>query len=228
MRRIASGELREGETLPVEAALCQEYGVSRSALREAMQTLAAKGFVRIRQGSGTTVGSRDEWHLLDPQFLDITGHSASLYTHLVEARAILEPAIAALAAQRARPEEISRLRDLVAELDQVGDRNPERHAEIDLAFHATLAEASHNPVLVAMHALITRLGREQRQMIARSSPGAVGRAVFWHQHILDAVAQSDATAVQDAMRMHLRQVRAELDDDAAVTPRPRNTTEEAT
>jgi DNA-binding FadR family transcriptional regulator len=210
LKQIAAGEVAEGQLLPTETALIEKYGVSRTAVREAVQVLATKGFVQIRQGSGSTVAPRSRWNVLDTEYLSITGAGHALFENLLEARDIFEPAIAGLAAQRAKPEGIERLRELVEELAHAGNRNAEVHADLDIAFHHVLAECTGNPVLMSLHGSISHLAKAQRQVMA-GREGAVERAVFWHQHIVDAVAAGDVVAAQDAMRMHLRQVHTDLE-----------------
>jgi DNA-binding FadR family transcriptional regulator len=222
LRRIHRGELSEGDPLPTEPLLCEQYGVGRSAVREAMHTLVAKGFVEVRHGSRTTIAARHKWSVIDPHYLAISGQSASLYDNLLDAREIIEPAIAGRAASRATAADVQRLRQLVEQLGAEHATDPEEHADIDIAFHAHLAQCTGNPVLTAMHSSIVSLGRAQREMMAQEAR-SVEHAVFWHGHIVEAVAAADSTAAEDAMRMHLRQVRADLrqtmsDNDSAERP----------
>lgn len=213
LRLIVSGELPEGKSLPTEPELEERYEVSRTAVREAVQTLAAKGFVQIKQGSGTTVAERVRWNVLDQQYLQITGEPGrALFTDLMETRDIFEPAIAGLAAQRADPAKIAELQALAAKQAALGHPNPSAHADIDIRFHHLLAECTGNPVLISLHASIVHLARAQRESMA-ADPGAVEHAAFWHKHIVDAVAQGDAAAARAAMRMHLRQVHNDLDSN---------------
>ncbi|TDE11171.1 FadR/GntR family transcriptional regulator [Jiangella asiatica] len=210
MRLIATGELVEAAALPTEPELCERFGVGRGTAREAIQALAAKGLVTVRHGSGTVVAPRWRHHQLDPDYLRVKGHGQDLAEFVVEAREALEPMIAPLAAKRATDEDLARLRQLVEELANVGEGDPEVHARVDIAFHATLAAASGNPVLTAMHDLITQLGLRYRRSSVQV-PGAVERAVMWHRHILEAIEARDPGAAADAMRMHLRQVRSEIE-----------------
>lgn len=213
MRRIASGEISEGQLLPTETALIEEYHVSRTAVREAIQALATKGFVQIRQGSGSTVAPRLRWNVLDADYLQITGFGKALFANLLETRDIFEPAIAGLAAERATPDQIAGLHQLVDALEAASDskgKSAKDNAALDIDFHHALAEATANPVLISLHGSISHLSRAQRQMMAERD-GANERAIFWHRHIVDAIAGGDAAAARDAMRMHLRQVHADLD-----------------
>lgn len=210
LRLIATGDLSEGAMLPTEPELCARFDVGRSTAREAIQTLAAKGVVTVKHGSGTVVAPRWQHHQLDPDYLAIMGHGDALPDLVIEAREILEPMIAPLAAQRATADDLARLNELVEELAAVGEADPDVHARVDIAFHQTLAAASGNPVLSAMHDLITQLGLELRKASVQV-PGAVDRAVTWHRHIFEAMEARDPSAVADAMRMHLRQARSEIE-----------------
>jgi DNA-binding FadR family transcriptional regulator len=203
-------------SLPTESAFEVMYGISRTVAREAIQTLVAKGMVLVRQGSGAIVAPRANWNVLDPQYLKMTGLGVGLLEDLLESRDIIEPAVAALAASRATESQIVGLRRFVAEMADAVDRDPGDHAELDLAFHSLLAECTNNVVLVSIHSSITHLGRVQREIMARRK-GGIERALFWHEHIVEAVQRHDPEGSRDAMRMHMRQVHAELD---STTSRP--------
>jgi DNA-binding FadR family transcriptional regulator len=208
LHKIVSGELGEGQVLPTETALIQRYGVSRTAVREAIQALASKGFVSIRQGSGSTVAPRSSWNVLDAEYLELTGGAEALVENLVETRDVLEPAIAGLAAARATPAQLQALRRAGTQLAEAvaSGRAAMDWAALDLAFHHALAECTGNPVLVSIHGSLSQLGRAHG---APSRPDTSAadwqRAMFWHEHIVEAVAAGDTPAAQDAMRMHLRQ-----------------------
>ena len=106
---IVRGTIKPGERLPQEAALIERFRASRTAIREAMKVLAAKGLVRARQRAGTKVRPRAEWDLLDADVLswhDPDTINDTLVGDLVELRQFLEPKAARLAAQRATEEDI--------------------------------------------------------------------------------------------------------------------------
>ena len=103
-RRILGGELAPGAMLPREAELVRELGISRTAVREAIKVLAAKGLVESRQKLGMRVRPERAWNLLDPDVLAwqaASGPSPELIEHLVELRRMIEPAAARLAFYRA-------------------------------------------------------------------------------------------------------------------------------
>src|SRR5476649_1898002 len=92
-RQIISGRLAEGVVLPTEPALCEEFGFSRTVVREGVKLLEERGLVRVEQGRGTTVQSRDAWNLLDPAVLRIAltfDHDTELLDDLIAVRRLLE------------------------------------------------------------------------------------------------------------------------------------------
>jgi DNA-binding FadR family transcriptional regulator len=206
LKLIGEGTLTPGSQLPTESQLGETHGVGRSVVREALQALDAKGFVVVRQGSVATVAPRYRWHVLDSDFLSV--HSGEeFFEQLQEARWLLEPRLAALAASNADEEAIARMEQL--NLDLAMKKAPAAHAEVDIEFHETLAFASGNPILASLHGSLTSLGQRTREASA-SLPGAIERALVWHREILAAVKQRDPQAARAAMELHLRQVLNEL------------------
>lgn len=207
LRKIGSGEIEPGASLPPESALCETYGVGRSVVREALQALDAKGFIVVRQGSVAAVAPRFKWHVLDSEFLDVNS-GEEFFAMLQEARELLEPRLASIAAGRATPEAIEEMEELNRRL-AVTKHSPREHAEIDVAFHDAIARSTDNAILISLHSSITGLGERSRSASA-AIPGAIDRAVIWHGHILDALRAGDAVGASAAMHLHLRQVREEL------------------
>lgn len=207
LRRIGAGEIEPGAQLPPESVLCENYGVGRSVVREALQALDAKGFIIVRQGSVAVVAPRYHWHVLDQDFLAVS-NAEQYYFLLQEAREVLEPPLAAIAAARATDDAIAEMAEINRRLATVLDA-PSEHAELDIAFHDAVARATENAILVSMHSSITGLGHRTRAASA-AVPGAIDRAVMWHDQIIRALRQRDSTGASAAMHLHLRQVREEL------------------
>lgn len=207
LRKIGAGEITPGSPLPPESVLCETFGVGRSVVREALQALDAKGFIIVRQGSVAVVAPKYHWHVLDQEFLAVT-NPEEYFSLLQEAREVLEPRIASIAATRATPEAIEEMEQINARLAEVKD-SPAEHAELDIAFHDAVARATDNAILVSMHASITGLGQRTRSALA-AVPGAIDRAVLWHEHIVGALRVGDSVGASAAMHLHLRQVREDL------------------
>lgn len=207
LKQIGSGELEPGTQLPAEGALCEMYGVGRSVVREALQALDAKGFIIVRQGSVAAVAPRHRWQVLDPAFLSVnTGED--FFDQLQEAREVLEPRLAAIAAARITPEGLQELEQLNRDLS-VTRESPEEHAAKDLAFHEAIARATENALLVSLHASISGLGWRTR-FASAAVDGAIDRAAHWHERIVEALRAGDPVWAAAAMELHLRQVRNEL------------------
>ncbi len=202
-RRILAGDLKVGDQLPPEPQLAQQFGVSRTAVREAVKALSEKGLIEIRPGRGTFVINEgpDMRHSLGLLMkLDSTDGSSSL----VEVREILEPEIAALAALRITDELITTMQQAVATMDTALD-NVDIFVEADLDFHLAMAEATQNVIIPALLDTIIDLLREQRKRTGLVS-GGLKRGQLHHKNILEAVIRRDPEAARTAMRRHLEQV----------------------
>jgi DNA-binding FadR family transcriptional regulator len=134
-------------------------------------------------------------------------------THLAEVRAILEPEIAALAADHIQEPELATMREAVATMDRAG-QDPEAYIEADLDFHLALAEGANNPIILSLLDSIVALLREQRLRIFKI-PGGPERGQIHHKQILEAVELHDAEKARDAMRAHLDQVREDSGSPSA-------------
>src|SRR6516162_8574292 len=202
---VQKGDLKPGDQLPAERELAEQFGVSRTAVREAVKALREKGLVEAYPGKGTfiTSGSSNPMR----QSLDRMMRSAQVdaTSSLVEVREILEPEIAALAAVRATEENLNSLRQAVAVMD-AAKRDPDAYIEADLDFHLELAEAAANPLILSLIDSIVGVLREQRMRIFEVD-GGPDRGQCHHKKILEAVEHQDAPGAREAMRAHLRQVR---------------------
>jgi DNA-binding FadR family transcriptional regulator len=204
--QVLSGQLAPGELLPPERVLSSQFGVSKAAVREASKVLASKGLVSIRQGVGVTVNSPERWNVLDPHVL-LHSRGETTLEHLLDARRIIEPEIAARAAQLRDDDTLRQIADAVEQGATI--TTVEEHIRWDMAFHQALAEATGNPVLVILMNSIGQLLRASRAALF-TVRGAVGRSVEHHQLILDQVRAGNADGSHAAMLDHLRQVADDL------------------
>jgi GntR family transcriptional repressor for pyruvate dehydrogenase complex len=211
---IVKGDLKAGDQLPAERDLAQRFGVSRTAVREAVKALREKGLVEAYSGRGTFITDGTTQAVRQSLDLMVKIGQPEGSTQLAEVRAILEPEIAALAAVRIQEPELATMRDAVAAMDRAG-QNPEIYIEADLDFHLALAEGAANPIILSLLDSIVGLLREQRLRIFRV-PGGPERGQIHHKRILDAVERRDSEKARETMRAHLYQVR---DDSQAPAKR---------
>lgn len=202
---IVKGDLKPGDQLPAERELAQRFGVSRTAVREAVKALREKGLVEAYSGRGTFITDGTTQAVRQSLDLMVKIGQSEGSSHLAEVRAILEPEIAALAAQRIQDSEVATMREAVAVMDR-SNQDPQAYIEADLDFHLALAEGADNPMILSLLDPIVGLLREQRLRIFQV-PGGPQRGQFHHKRILEAVERHDPEAARDAMRAHLSQVR---------------------
>ena len=212
-RSIVEGKLKPGDQLPTERELAQQFGVSRTAVREAVKTLTEKGLVESHSGRGTFVQASLAQNARSSleAFLKHGNHHDR--THLVELREIIEPQVTALAATRIEEQQLAMMRDAVAQMER-SMRKPEAYIEADLDFHLALAEAAGNPLILSLLDSVVGMLREQRMGIFRVN-GGPERGQIHHKRILEAIERRDATAARLAMQEHLKQIRQ---DSAASAP----------
>ena len=198
---ILSGEYAPGDILSGEIAFSEALDVSRSAYREAMQVLTAKGLVESRPKAGTRVLPRDRWNLLDPDVLAwaFAGEPDIRFIRaLFELRAIVEPAAAALAAQRRDRADLRAMKDAIAGMRRHTLATEEGRAA-DRAFHDAVLRATRNDALVVLSSSIGAVvaWTTQFKQRARALPR---NPIPDHARVHEAIAAADPGAASAAMR----------------------------
>jgi GntR family transcriptional regulator, transcriptional repressor for pyruvate dehydrogenase complex len=201
---ILKGQLKPGDQLPAERDLAQRFGVSRTAVREAVKTLREKGLVEAYSGRGTFVTDGTSQAIRQSLDLMIRINQQDGSANLAELRMVLEPEIAGLAAPRIEDQLLSAMREAVAVMDR-NLHDPDAYVEADLDFHLALAEAVENPLILSLLDSIVGLLREQRSRIF-DVDGGPERGQFHHKRILAAIEQRNPESAREAMREHLQQV----------------------
>jgi len=202
---IHKGAMKPGDQLPPERELAQQFGVSRTAVREAVKALREKGLVEAYPGRGTFITDGTSYSMRQSLDRMLRVGQAEGSGFLVEVREILEPEIAAMAATRADAQDLASMREQVGIMDQTR-KDPDAFIEADLDFHLALAEAAANPIILSLIDSIVGLLREQRMGIFQVE-GGPERGQYHHKKILEAVEHRDPAGARDAMKAHLRQVR---------------------
>jgi GntR family transcriptional regulator, galactonate operon transcriptional repressor len=203
-RDIVRGHYPAGETIDL-AALQAEQNVSKTALREALRVLGAKGLVDARQKRGTIVPPRSDWDLLDPDVLRWqvdAGAGAATLDALAEVRAIVEPAAARLAAERRSEADLEALGAALATMvDAAGDAAA--HAAADVTFHRVLVAASGNELLARIGAVFESVLRARDELVHGAEVRDDFRAP--HEAVLEAVRERRPADAEAAMLALLAQ-----------------------
>jgi GntR family transcriptional regulator, transcriptional repressor for pyruvate dehydrogenase complex len=199
---IGSGELQIGSPIPSERLVAEQFGVSRTVVREAVRALVARGLLEVRAGAGTIVTNPSLPHVASSITLLMSTSTSKLpYEKVIEARQVLEVEIAGLAAARRTDEDLDALNTALEEL-KVEDLKLERFVEVDMAFHRGLAKATQNELLEILADSVAHVMIRVRAA-SFEIPGTVSGAVHHHSRILAAVRRSDSDASRLAMKRHL-------------------------
>ena len=197
-----ASELLPGMRLPPERELAARFGVSRTSLRDALGRLELLGYLDIRQGDGTYVRLPDGDAVSQP-FRHLVNSLPDNAADLLEFRRMLEPEVAALAAERLTPEGRAALLDSLARQQALEDHSPRLSRE-DALFHRTLAQLSGNTVVVRVLETLQGLMRDVHTVLL---PVAGAQATLGeHQRIIQAVLAQDRDGARQAMRQHLEGV----------------------
>lgn len=199
---VAEGKLKSGDQLPSERELSEMFQVSRASVREAIRSLESMGLIQTRQGEGTYIASSVETLLTSVAFTIQKQRDPLL--EVFEARKILEPAIAALAAERATAEEVGALEAILKEQAQQVTEG-ETGVEADTRFHSTLADAAKNEVLLRLNdAIVDRLHETRERSL--QTQGRPARSLAGHREILHAIQSKNPAKAREAMLDHLETI----------------------
>jgi len=200
---IMSRQLLPGQKLPSERELGERFGVSRTVIREAIRSLAARGLVNVTSGRGIEIGQMDAAEVTTSMRLYVRGRSNLDYSKVHEVRTAVELQTAGLAALRATPEALARMRQLCdAHRLSIEAGDMSKASETDFQFHRELAIASGNELLLAMLDSISDVLREVRNQ-AMVHPGVAESGLKAHRWILECVSAGDQESARRAMKKHL-------------------------
>jgi GntR family transcriptional regulator, transcriptional repressor for pyruvate dehydrogenase complex len=212
LQMIASSQLAPGDRLKPERELASEIGVSRNVVREAIRSLVDANVLEARQGAGVFVASLHVESLIEPLEVVLALESATLNS-LAQARLVIEPGIAALAAQHGSDDDIAALQALVAEGREHGPDDMDRLLEIDVELHNRMVRMTENPFLIRIMESIGKLARSSREF-TNTVPHMREEAQADHEHIVEALAARDPDAARAAMTEHLTHVALTLAERA--------------
>jgi GntR family transcriptional repressor for pyruvate dehydrogenase complex len=208
---LLSGRVQPGDRLPTVSAMAARMAVSPASVREAYRVLASMGLLEVTQGRGTFVTALPSDGASILQHFQLAERQS--LAHLFESRLVLEPQIAALAAERASPAEIEALLSTARDQDRL-QREGRDFLEPDIRFHELLLTAAHNPVMGRMVSAVNELLLESRRRTLRI-PGASVKAASYHTLVALAVRDRNAGQARALMEQHVRDVAI---DAGAVAP----------
>jgi DNA-binding FadR family transcriptional regulator len=197
---IVAGRYAAGAVVPPEPLLCEELGVSRTVVREAIKSLIAKGLVSTGPKVGTRVLSEDQWNWFDPDVIawkSRSGLTRDFLRDLQDLRRVLEPAAVRLAAERATPGDLAAIESAFAGMKQATEQGGDYVAH-DLRFHQGLLRASHNRMIVQMSKVLSALLRTSFEISTTREDGP-RQSLPLHRAVLDAVIAHDPAAAEQAI-----------------------------
>ncbi|MDO1583868.1 FadR/GntR family transcriptional regulator [Rhizobium oryzicola] len=204
---LRSGGFDAEGKLPTERGLSERLGVGRRAIRRALEVLEAEGEIWRRQGAGTFIGSRPgEWSGSVDAIVAGTD-----FMEIMEVRLRIEPQLAQLAALRAKPAELARMRDLARKIMESDDADARELW--DGALHRQIAQSARNQLFLAIFDMINHVRQDEAWQNIRErarSSGTVGIAYAQHDGIIEAIAARDPAKAGEAMRQHLLMLQERL------------------
>ena len=202
---IVSGELSPGDSLPPELPLSQQFGVSRTVLRESVKRLEEKGLVKVVQGRGTVVQPTSAWTMMDRVVLtSLIAHDKTLgvLDELSIVRARLEAAMAGEAATVHTPAELEVLREILQTMrDTVQD--PIEFHVADVAFHETVMSISGNRLAESIARVLYERARDSARYVGGVSPTLMHQTLFEHEAIFAAIEAGDSDLSERVMDTHI-------------------------
>ncbi len=199
---ILSHRLQVGDRLPSERELGEQFGVSRTVVREAVRALVAKGVIEVRSGSGLRVAAVDAAAVTESMSLYLRGGTLD-FEKVHEVRALLEVHIAGVAAERATDADLARLREVHERMERER-ADVDAAARDDLEFHRVIAGATQNDLyLLLMDSIGAALIDIRRENLGS---GSAPMTLSQHESVLDRVAAGDADGAREAMAAHLEGV----------------------
>ncbi|MGV9802178.1 FadR/GntR family transcriptional regulator [Mycobacterium sp. NPDC003449] len=203
---VITGALKPGDLLPPEAQLAAQFGVSRTVVRESVKRLEEKGLVTVAQGLGTMVSDPSNWNLLDPVVLSaMIDHDDALgiLDELSKVRAGLEAAMAAEAAVKANPEQISELEQAIDEMRTSID-DPPRFTVADRRFHSLVMKISGNRLAPSIARTLFSRALESSRYHGVEPDNAAATTLAAHEDICRAIRKRDTVAAERAMYNHIQ------------------------
>ncbi len=210
---IVAGRYAVGASIPPEPVLCQELGVSRTVVREAVKSLIAKGLMTTGPKVGTRVLSEDHWNWFDPDVIiwqSKAGLTPEFLRDLQDLRRVVEPAAMRLAAERATAQDIAEVEAAYAGMKHAVEHGGD-YVTHDLRFHQGLLRTSRNRMLVQMSKALGALLRTSFEISTRRKDGPL-QSLPLHRAVLDAVIAHRPDEAEIAIRVLIDGAKEDIEE----------------
>jgi DNA-binding FadR family transcriptional regulator len=212
-RAIVAGRYPAGAAMPPEPILCEELGVSRTVVREAVKSLVAKGLVSTGPKVGTRVLPQGEWNWFDPDVVtwqSQAGLTREFLRDLQELRRVVEPAAVRMAAERATAQDIADVESAFAGMKKAVEEGGD-YVTHDLRFHQGLLRACHNRMLMQMSKALSALLRTSFEISTIRKDGP-RNSLPLHREVLDAVVAHDPRRAEKAILVLIDGAREDIEE----------------
>lgn len=205
---ILNDSVKIGDKLPPEKAFCEQMGIGRGSVREALRLLQAKGYLEIIQGRGAFVIRKEE--LKEDDVATWFANNEVELKDVIEVRMAIEPIAVRFAIDRYTPKELQRLKDIHRKtIDAAFNHDASEMSILDEKFHTAIVECSHNQLLISINKEIVKTLRQFRKNTFQV-PGHIENCIPYHTAILMAIEEKDLEAAQGKLLEHLEHVAADL------------------
>ncbi len=209
---ILNGTFVPGDKLPSERELAERFQASRISIREALGSLRGSGLLEVRHGSGVFVAEIDTKPMSDTLFAILRMQGTTI-NELTDARLILEPLISKLAVEKITPEQITKLGQNITEAKKYAESNPAVASVKNIEFHAVIAEAIGNSVVMLTMQTLFSVVREMTLEMGNDITTrriVTGRATKSHEDILEAIKEKDSEKVYRLMFKHIEEIQTDF------------------
>jgi len=202
---IINKTFQPGQKLPTEKEMCEMFAVSRTALREALQMLSARGLINVRKGSGIYIEDYHPDHVIKPMHLYLQLNLDKHYLgYIINVRKMIEPPIARLAAKNRTEADIKKFEKNLEDLKKCADNDFKKEGLLDRDFHMLIANASGNPMIPMMVEPIFQIMPRVKMLIYAEVDVAKKAALDYHSRIFEKIKNQDEQGAYDEMKIHIK------------------------
>ncbi len=214
-RSIRERKLVSGQKLPTEQELCTMFSVSRTAVREALRMLSARGLITIRKRRGMFVSDMSTSHAVSTMglFLELK-FDKDYILHVFNVRRVIEPEVSRWAALNRTSEDLAILRGNLQRMEECDPEDRDVESTLDQEFHSTITAASKNPIAPVVLEPVFSLMPKIRSMVYGNIANCKSSALDYHHEIFDAIEKKDPERACTVMRDHI--TRAALQANEAI------------